>query len=1019
MASDKKVKFPEKFMIGTGSSAYQIEGAWDADNKAPSIWDDYFHIKKYTEPPTVSFSAPKKNINDFHKGTELPTLYSETTTTYINGDIACDSYNKLDEDIDNLVELGVNTYRFSISWPRVLPDADDRNPNYIGIKYYETLIKKLIAKKITPLVTIYHWDMPSILQDLGGWSNPNIVEYFVNYANFLFRTFGKYVKYWTTINEPRLVVNAYGNELLAPSIGEMFNGIADYMAARNVLLAHAAVYRLYKKDHFAEQQGYISSLCFDTMAFFPKDPKSEEDKHTVSKAYDFMLGLFAQPLIDGNFPKSVIDGVAKTNKIENIALKRIVEFSEEEKNDIKGSYDFIAFNYYDSAKVTPMVDEQYVKQKYLQKRDFGVAFDIANITMEDTFKGFTEVVTWFKKKFGETTELFIAENGFAEKYGTDETDKKIKYHTGIWTELEKALNDGVAIKGYCVWSFMDSLEWTSGYFKKSYGIYRVDFNDPKRPRSKKSSFAFFKHLFETKSLLFTKVKTLQPKKMASDKKFKIADDFLIGTGSSAFQIEGGWNQDKKSPSIWDDYFHTKNLKVTNPTIAKSAPRKKYTNFHRGTDFEPLDETNNMEIINGDIACDSYNKLDEDIKNLVELGVNTYRFSISWPRVLPTADDRNENEPGINYYKLLIKNLIKNKITPVVTMYHWDLPNILQGLGGWSNPHIVEYFVNYADFLFRTFGKDVKYWTTINEPRFVANAYGDETMAPSVGVVFNGFAEYMVIRNLLLAHAAVYRMYKKKYYETQKGKISLCFDTAAYFPENPKLQADIDAVPKAFDFMLGIFTEPLKNGNFPDSVLKSIADTNKREKITIKRIIEFSETEKKDIIDSYDFIAFNYYDSFKVQGITDDDYKEQDFLLNKDLRVKVIPNGTNLADTFQGFTNVVDWLKKNLNKPELFIAENGIYDAPNKENNELKIEYHRGIWTEIEKAVEKGAAIKGYCVWSFMDSLEWSKGYFDKWFGIYKVDFNDPDRPRTKKQSFDFFQHLFKFKALPPPIKSNK
>uniref|UniRef100_A0A2S2NNV0 Lactase-phlorizin hydrolase n=2 Tax=Schizaphis graminum TaxID=13262 RepID=A0A2S2NNV0_SCHGA len=153
-------------------------------------------------------------------------------------------------------------------------------------------------------------------------------------------------------------------------------------------------------------------------------------------------------------------------------------------------------------------------------------------------------------------------------------------------------------------------------------------------------------------------------------------------------------------------------------------------------------------------------------------------------------------------------------------------------------------------------------------------------------------------------------------------------------------------------------------------------------------------------------------------MTDDDYKKEKLLINKDLRVKISLN-TNLQETLKGFTDVINWLKNNLNKPVLFVAENGIFDSPYKENDELKVEYHRGIWTELEKAIEDGAVIKGYCVWSFMDSLEWSKGYFDKWFGIYKVNFNDPNRTRSKKKSFAFFQHLFKFKALPTtPIKYN-
>eukprot|EP00102_Acyrthosiphon_pisum_P022812 XP_016660022.1 PREDICTED: lactase-phlorizin hydrolase [Acyrthosiphon pisum] len=398
-------------------------------------------------------------------------------------------------------------------------------------------------------------------------------------------------------------------------------------------------------------------------------------------------------------------------------------------------------------------------------------------------------------------------------------------------------------------------------------------------------------------------------------------------------------------------------------------------------------------------------------------VNTYRFSISWPRVLPNGDDRFVNEPGVNYYKSLISTSIVEKcvfkLNHQVTMYHWDLPNILQDLGGWSNPNIVGYFENYANFLFKTFGSQVKLWTTINEPRFVAIAYGDETFAPNIGEVFNGIADYMAIRNALLSHAAAYKLYKKKYFAKQQGEISLCFDTAAYFPVNPDSPEDNECVSKAFDFSLGVFTQPLKNGTFPQSLLDQVARTDKHENISLKRIVEFTESEKQDLIRSYDFIAFNYYDSYNVRPMTEDEFKAEKYLLNKDLGVKLSSNADNMDDTFKGFTQVVEWFVKNLDNPKLFVTENGIYEKPNVDESEKKIKYHRGILTEIHKALNKGVVIKGYCVWSFMDSLEWTSGYFKKLFGIYSVDFNDPERPRTKKPSFEFFRKVFTTRTLPP------
>ncbi|XP_060867458.1 lactase/phlorizin hydrolase-like [Metopolophium dirhodum] len=501
--------------------------------------------------------------------------------------------------------------------------------------------------------------------------------------------------------------------------------------------------------------------------------------------------------------------------------------------------------------------------------------------------------------------------------------------------------------------------------------------------------------------------------MACEEVVQFPEDFKLGCGSGAYQIEGAWDQDNKSCSIWDHYFHTKKIMVHNPEVIHLTFEKKHTSFHRGTDIHDKDPTRGFSLVNGDVACDSYNKLDEDIKNLIELGVNTYRFSMSWPRVLPNGDDRFVNEAGVNYYKSLIQKLLDNNITPVVTMYHWDLPNILQDLGGWSNPNIVGYFENYANFLFKTFGSQVKLWTTINEPRFVALAYGNENIAPSVGEVFNGIADYMAIRNVLLSHAAVYKLYKNKYFEEQQGEISLCLDTAAYFPLNPDSAEDQECVSKSFEFSLGVFIQPLKNGTFPQSLLDEVARTDKYENISLKRIVEFTESEKQDLIGAYDFIAFNYYDSYKVRPMTEAEFKAEKYLLNKDLGVQMSSNADNMDDTFKGFTQVVDWLVENLDNPKLFITENGISEKPNEDESEKKIKYHRGILTEIHKALKKGVDIKGYCVWSFMDSLEWTSGYFNKLFGIYSVNFNDPERPRTKKPSFEFFRTVFTTRALPP------
>ncbi len=221
----KEESFPEGFLWGAATAAYQIEGGWDEDGKGLSIWD------KYTE--TVG------NIAD---GSD--------------GKIACDSYHKYKEDVQLLKNMGVGAYRFSISWPRIMPKGKgETNPK--GIEYYNNLIDELIANGIEPVATLYHWDLPQDLQDeKEGWLNPDIATYFEQYAKVLFENFGDRVKKWITLNEPWVVaLHGYGDGSKAPGISGSSEG-KEYRAAHNLIRAHAKAYRLYHRD-FANQTGNL------------------------------------------------------------------------------------------------------------------------------------------------------------------------------------------------------------------------------------------------------------------------------------------------------------------------------------------------------------------------------------------------------------------------------------------------------------------------------------------------------------------------------------------------------------------------------------------------------------------------------------------------------------------------------------------------------------------------------------------------------------------------------------------
>lgn len=221
---------------------------------------------------------------------------------------------------------------------------------------------------------------------------------------------------------------------------------------------------------------------------------------------------------------------------------------------------------------------------------------------------------------------------------------------------------------------------------------------------------------------------------------KFPPDFSFGVATSAYQIEGGWNADGKGENIWDHMSHSpRSLILNNQT--------------------------------GDIACDSYGKYKEDVQMLKNLGVNHYRFSISWSRVLPTGYTNVINEAGVQYYRNLVSELMANNITPYVTLYHWDLPQPLQDLGGWPNPLLSDIYAEFARIMFSLLGDQVKNWFTFNEVKQICEeGYGIGNKAP--GIKSSGIAEYRCGHTVILAHAKAYRIYDKLFREKQGGKLQI-------------------------------------------------------------------------------------------------------------------------------------------------------------------------------------------------------------------------------------------------------
>ncbi|XP_033716115.1 lactase/phlorizin hydrolase isoform X4 [Tursiops truncatus] len=625
--------FRDDFLWGVSSSAYQIEGAWDADGKGPSIWDNFTH-------------TPGSNVKN-----------SAT------GDIACDSYNHLDADLNMLRALKVKAYRFSISWSRIFPTGRNTSVNIRGVDYYNRLIDGLVASSISPMVTLFHWDLPQALQDIGGWENPSLIELFNSYADFCFQTFGDRVKFWMTFNDPTSQAwLGYGSGKFPPNVNDP--GWGPYRIGHAIIKAHARVYHTYDEKYRQEQKGVIS-LSLGAHWAEPQSPGVPRDVEAADRMLQFSLGWFAHPIFrNGDYPDAMKWKVGNRSELQHLATSRLPSFTEEEKRYISATADVFCLNTYSSRIVqhaTPRLNPpSYEDDRELTEREDS-SWPSTAVNRAASW-GMRRLLNWIKEEYGDVP-IYITENGAGLTDPKVEDTNRIFYHKTYINEALKAYRlDGVDLRGYAAWSLMDSFEWLNGYTVK-FGLYHVDFNNVNRPRTARASARYYTEVIISNGMPLPK-----------------EDEFLYGqfpkgfswsVATASYQIEGAWRADGKGLSIWDTFSHTP-LRVGN------------------------DDT-------GDVACDSYHKIAEDVVALQNLGVTHYRFSISWTRILPDGTTKYINEAGLNYYMRLIDALQAASIQPQVTIYHWDLPQALQDIGGWENETVVQRFKEYADVLFQRLG----------------------------------------------------------------------------------------------------------------------------------------------------------------------------------------------------------------------------------------------------------------------------------------------------------------------------
>uniref|UniRef100_UPI0037E7575E lactase/phlorizin hydrolase-like n=1 Tax=Semicossyphus pulcher TaxID=241346 RepID=UPI0037E7575E len=940
--------FPRGFSWGVSSSAYQIEGGWNADEKGPSIWDTFTH-----KPGSIPANA--------------------------NGDVACDSYHRLEEDLYMLRALRVNSYRFSMSWSRIFPDGHRTSLNQKGVDYYNRLIDDLLAYNITPMVTLYHWDLPQALQNVGGWDNADMINIFNEFCDFCFATFGDRVKFWMTFNQPHTIAwSGYGLGQMPPNVKNP--GTAPYRVAHNLIKAHAKAYHTYD-DKYRKTQGGLVSIALNADWVEPKDVNVPREVVAADRALQFQLGWFAHPIFkNGDYPDAMKWQVGNKSELQGLSETRLPAFTEQEKSLIKGTADMFCVNHY-TTKIASHATLRLTPQSYEYDRDLSEAEEGDSPTTAISKQravswGLRRLLNWIKEEYGDP-EIYITENGVAteSKITWDDTARVFYFKTYI-NEAFKAYDlDGVKVKGYIATSLMDSFEWLNGY-QVGFGLHHVDFTNPNRPRTPKYSAHFYYQVIKDNGF---------PKPQEENYLFgHFRKGFIWSTATASYQIEGGWRADGKGLSIWDKFAHT--------------PLRVFSDD------------------NGDIACDSYHKVEEDVAILKQLKVTHYRFSISWPRVLPDGTTKHINEAGLNYYHRLVDALLAANIQPHITLYHWDLPQALQDIKGWENDTIVVKFRDYADLIFSRLGHKVKFWITINEPYNIANVgHGYGAAAP--GISFRpGTLPYIVGHNLLKAHAEAWHLYNDKYRATQKGIISITINSDWSEPRNPYKQEDIDAARRVVQFYIGWFAHPVFNGDYSNMMKTIIRERSLAAGLPKSRLPEFTPEEIKRIKGTYDYFGFNHYTTVLAFPVEYGNLQHYD----ADRGAGTIADRTWLDSGSSwlkvspfGFRKILNFIKEEYGNPPIIITENGISErgAIDLDDFHRSYYYDQYINQVLKAYLLDNVDIRGYTAWSLMDNLEWATGFSER-FGLFYVNHSDPNLPRVAKTSVARYSTIIKCNGFP-------
>ncbi|XP_043089133.1 beta-klotho [Puntigrus tetrazona] len=618
--------FPSGFLWGVGSAAFPTEGSWDADGKGESVWDRF---TGHTDP----FS---------------------------------DSYVRWEEDLESVRYLGVNFYSFSLSWTRIFPDGNPKaKPNPAGVRHYRRVIGKLKELGVEPVVTLFHWDLPQVLQErFGGWLNRSMPDVFADYAAFCFQTFGTEVRYWITMHNPFLVaVQGYGTGAHAP--GVTGDPADPFIAAHNLLRAHAKAWHVYDEHFRRLQRGNVSITLGSHWVEPLHGQATPTNQELCQKAMEAVIGWFAEPIYGGgDYPESL--------KASHRGV--IPEFSAQERLWVRGTADFFSLAF---GHETLRVGQGLARFGQTVKLDL------------------RSVLVWVQQTYGDP-RLLLAESGWFSDASVRVQDTKAIYliKSFILQVMQAVSVERVRVFGYTAWTLLDGFEWNQGYSIRR-GLFYIDFSDPERRRLPKTSAHFYRRVVRDNGF---------PDKNTPLVEGRFPCDFQFGVSESVLQV----HLRPFSPQFTDPQLYRWNLSGDG-SLSPVTGVLLHTRPAQCTDF--LFIQHHLFLLG--VTGSSHYRFGLDWTRLSPGGdPEVLRFY----RCVLTELQRRGIRPLLALYH------------PSSRSPSLGLPEALHASGGWRNASSVEAFASYAAFCFHEFGDFVSTWITINEPNRLTELYTGDRAA---------------------------------------------------------------------------------------------------------------------------------------------------------------------------------------------------------------------------------------------------------------------------------------------------